>query len=73
MLPRKMNDQSSQKAVVSEILYYFKTVPSKKLSARLPSALEVLKLCSMDHHHSPERVGLEREGEKKQRQEYGML
>lgn len=38
-------------------------VPSKKPRARLPSALEVLKVCSVDHC-PPEGIGLEREEER---------
>lgn len=40
-------------------------VPSKKPRARLPSALKVLKVCSMDPC-PPESAGLEREGEKRE-------
>lgn len=40
--------------------------PRKKPRARLPSALEVLRVCSVDHCCPPEGVGLEREEEERE-------
>lgn len=48
--------------------------PRKKPRARLPSALEVLRVCSMDHCCPPEGIGLEREEEEREAgQEDGMF
>ena len=41
-------------------------VPSKKPRARLPSALKVLNVFSMDPCCPPESAGLERGGEKRE-------